>query len=124
VIEHMEHPVAEMSAALDMLKQGGSFLCDVPNVRGYRERLRRGTTLDPTAHLQNFSPASLKRLLERSGYTGVRVEAPVTGLGVRERCGPVAGAVARTLGVPLYPFQLGMTLYAQARRGECRGTTG
>lgn len=118
VVEHMENPVGELSAAIDLLKPGGIFLCDVPNIRGYRERLRRGSTLDPTAHLQNFTRSSLTRLLERSGYLAVRVEAPLTGLGVRERCGPLVGAAAGVPVLVLRPFHLGMTVYGRARCGK------
>ena len=71
VFEHLQQPVEVGRQLVFLLKPGGLLYIDVPNVRQLGERLARGRTLDPTAHWNHFSLATLSTLVTRLGCTTV-----------------------------------------------------
>jgi SAM-dependent methyltransferase len=67
VFEHLAEPLSLGKEVVKVLKPGGVFMIDVPNVRQLAERKKIGSTLDPTAHLCHFSTDSLSLLMEKLG---------------------------------------------------------
>ena len=63
VFEHLCRPVETGRKLVSMLRPGGVLYLDVPNVGQFRERWKRGDTLDPTAHVNHFTPATLMKLM-------------------------------------------------------------
>ena len=68
VLEHLVSPMGTVALLAGMLRRGGWLVADVPNIRCWRERVRRGSSLDPTAHLYYFDLRSIRRLLEANGF--------------------------------------------------------
>jgi hypothetical protein len=67
-------------------------LIDVPNLHCLEERLHRGATLDPTAHLYYFTSETLRRLVREAGFTPVGCWAVPNNLGTYRRLfGRLAG---------------------------------
>jgi 2-polyprenyl-3-methyl-5-hydroxy-6-metoxy-1,4-benzoquinol methylase len=71
VFEHLQQPVEFGRQLVSLLKPSGLLYIDVPNVRQLGERLARGRTLDPTAHWNHFSLATLSTLVTRLGCNTV-----------------------------------------------------
>lgn len=67
VFEHLAEPLAVGTKAVQLLKPGGIFLIDVPNVNQVAERKSKGSSLDPTAHLCHFSLDTLSLLMDKLG---------------------------------------------------------
>lgn len=78
VLEHLVSPSRTISDLAKMLKRGGLFIADVPNIRCWRERMNRGSTLNPTAHLYYFDRSTMKRLLENQGLEIVLTSTRIT----------------------------------------------
>ncbi len=72
-MEHLPDPLQLCRDAYGLLKEGGAMLCVVHNRRALSARLlgRRSPIFD-IEHLQLFSPASVRRLLECAGFCDVR----------------------------------------------------
>lgn len=76
VIEHVPDPLADMAAALRLLKPGGWFVLSTPNIDGLfpRASYPLARTLDywphpePPYHLYQFSVATLTAMLARAGF--------------------------------------------------------
>jgi SAM-dependent methyltransferase len=82
VLEHVPHPVSLLSKVHDALEPGGWAVVKVPSgpaqrrkeqvrallSRGYRPRLA-----DNLVHVNHFSPASLRKALERAGLQPIAV---------------------------------------------------
>jgi SAM-dependent methyltransferase len=105
VIEHLADPVAVLGRIARMLRPGGVVLVDTDNARGLRSRLeisirallgedrsaaivrkltgknlrKRYGTLAPPVHLYAFTRASLRRVLESSGFEVVKMWEPAIG---------------------------------------------
>lgn len=93
VFEHLSHPLKILRVLRELLKPGGTMLIDVPNLHCLEERLKRGATLDPTAHLYYFTSETLRRLLGEAGFTGVACWAAPNNLGIYRRLlGRLAGS--------------------------------
>jgi 2-polyprenyl-3-methyl-5-hydroxy-6-metoxy-1,4-benzoquinol methylase len=78
VLEHLPDPVAALRQAFRLLRPGGEVLVRLPNLAGYTAR-RFGEDwygLSLPYHLYHFTPATLTRLLEASGFKVRIVEAP------------------------------------------------
>ncbi len=76
VLEHMENPVQEIKCLKNLLKPGGIFIIEVPNVT-YRNGF-------PTAkwhvgHLYNFNRTTLAATAVQAGMEIIRVEEPGDG---------------------------------------------
>ena len=73
VLEHVEDPWTFLVKARDLLRPGGFLFLEVPNIdsrRALRDRAR-WYNLAPDHHLWHFSPTTLARLVERSGFVVV-----------------------------------------------------
>ncbi len=76
VLEHLPDPMGALRTASDLLVPGGTILIRVPHTTPIVRLLAPfglGRALyDPPFHLYDFSPAVLKDMLHRTGFTGVR----------------------------------------------------
>jgi SAM-dependent methyltransferase len=70
VIEHLHDPIATLRLAHGLLKPGGWLLFSVPNFGCWERRVfgRFWYALQLPTHLQHFTSASLRRLLDTSGF--------------------------------------------------------
>ena len=70
VIEHLHDPVATLRLARELLKPGGTLSISVPNFGCWERRAlgRVWYALQLPTHLQHFTSASLRRMLEASGF--------------------------------------------------------
>jgi 2-polyprenyl-3-methyl-5-hydroxy-6-metoxy-1,4-benzoquinol methylase len=82
VLEHLRDPRDELALAHEMLRPGGVLAATMPNVEGWYPRITRRLIARRTGHweypelpvhLFDFSPRTLRLLLERGGFTQVRV---------------------------------------------------
>lgn len=74
-LEHVHEPVRVLEAARKCLKPGGSLIVGVPNVKSLPARWfgRYWMGWDIPRHMWAFSPTTLRRITEKSGYrvTGI-----------------------------------------------------
>jgi len=77
VLEHVHDPRQLLGAVHDALRPGGWVYASVPNLSswGYRAFGKAWFPLDPPRHLLHFTPATLRRAAEESGFA---VEAMTT----------------------------------------------
>jgi 2-polyprenyl-3-methyl-5-hydroxy-6-metoxy-1,4-benzoquinol methylase len=71
VLEHLLHPIASLTACLELLRPGGVVYLYVPNYDS-ASRLLMGADAHfiwPTHHLNYYTPVTLSDLLERHGVT-------------------------------------------------------
>jgi SAM-dependent methyltransferase len=70
ILEHSEDPRVVLQEAWRVLSPHGSIVIDVPNTRSFYQSLTRQSWpwLIPPAHLQYFTPASLRELLVQCGF--------------------------------------------------------
>lgn len=84
VLEHFQHPQPNLKRIRELLRPGGILMIEVPREGKWASQLlhwlsawRRATRLPrPTftiVHMTIFTPASLRRLLERCGFTVERL---------------------------------------------------
>lgn len=80
VLEHVPHPVELLSNVHDALETGGWVVVKVPSGPAQRQKenaralLRKGyrpRLADNLVHVNHFSPRSLRKALERAGFTDV-----------------------------------------------------
>ncbi len=73
VIEHTTNPLAQLTAAHQLLKPGGWVLITTPNVGGFWQKLlgRLWYHYKPGEHLTYFSLDTIKLALEKSGFSDV-----------------------------------------------------
>jgi SAM-dependent methyltransferase len=77
-IEHLSDPAAICRQALGLLKPGGALLLVGHNRRAMSAKvLGRKSPIFDIEHLQLFSPASMQRLLEVSGYEQIHARSIV-----------------------------------------------
>lgn len=78
VLEHVPNPFDVIKKAFALLRPGGYLILAVPNLRylnlvnNYnflRFLTGREKTLHPQEHLQNFTPITIKRMVEAAGFT-------------------------------------------------------
>ncbi len=70
VLEHMRRPDVALAAAHEALGENGRLLIAVPNYASWQARLggEHWFHLDVPRHIHQFSPATLRRLVERHGF--------------------------------------------------------
>lgn len=70
VIEHFEDVLSDMEGIFEILKPGGAFVIQTPDVACEQAGRLKGEwgALKPLEHLHLFSAASLKTLVERIGF--------------------------------------------------------
>lgn len=75
VLEHVHHPIDTLRAIAELLKPGGRLNLSVPNFGCWEPSLfgRYWLGYDSPRHLHQFTPQSLRRLLEQCGYSQVRI---------------------------------------------------
>ena len=78
VLEHFQNPAAVLSKVYKMLDAGGNLIIEVPNLNslkfqlaGDRDRWIGGN--HPRYHLSFFTIRSLKKMLQKSGFTDIKV---------------------------------------------------
>lgn len=99
-IEHVPDPVGLCSDAATMLEPGGALLIVCHNRRALSARLmRRRSPIYDIEHLQLFSPAGIRHLLERSGFERIDVRTLVNRypVGYWLRLAPAPAKVKSTL---------------------------
>ena len=69
-LEHTNEPRATLTEARRILKPGGSVIIQVPNAASYQARMFGGNwfALDAPRHRYHFTPKTLGRLLEQTGF--------------------------------------------------------
>jgi SAM-dependent methyltransferase len=75
-LEHVHDPLGILVAARRLLAPGGRLVIAVPNMdsTAYRWFGHLWFGLDLPRHLTHFSPVMLRRMLERAGFHGVKVQ--------------------------------------------------
>lgn len=70
-LETAHHPGVLLQEAYRVLKPGGSVIVCVPNYRSWERRFFKSFwfELQPLDHLSQFSPGSLKTLLQKTGFS-------------------------------------------------------
>jgi SAM-dependent methyltransferase len=75
VLSHLAYPVDELARMRDLLRPGGVMVFETGNVAELPSAIFRGTeALALPDHLFHFSEATLRRLLERTGFACLDVE--------------------------------------------------
>jgi SAM-dependent methyltransferase len=124
VIEHVQSPSQYFADVARLVRPGGLVGITTPNIRSvsYWALGPHWSVVGPNGHIYYFAPGTLKRLLEKSGFSLTSMhsmvaehEKPPAGLGYRLR-----GAVSKVLRTAAGPFlarkSLGEELVAVARR--------
>lgn len=92
VLEHLADPGAYLECVLRLLRPGGALFLTTPNIRGVSGRLRGDRwRVVANEHLTYFAPATLERILRRTGFRGIRIG--TTGIDL-----PLAYAILRAIG--------------------------
>jgi 2-polyprenyl-3-methyl-5-hydroxy-6-metoxy-1,4-benzoquinol methylase len=75
VIEHVPHPLGTLSECARLLKSDGKLIIATPNGASLSHRMfgANWRGLEPPRHLHVFSPASLRRMLEKAGFENIVV---------------------------------------------------
>jgi SAM-dependent methyltransferase len=73
VFEHLLDPKQTLESLREHMNRPGLLLIEVPNLSHFRERLRRGATMNDS-HLFYFNGKSLPYLLESCGFVPLLVE--------------------------------------------------
>lgn len=76
VLEHLSDPLRNTERMRTWLKSGGEVILTAPNVSALCHRIWRGAWqhLDPPRHLFLFSKKALCAVLQRAGFSAIRVE--------------------------------------------------
>ena len=132
VLEHVDDPLGLLQNIRQILNPGGFLVIEIPNRNWYSvgHSLKQGTCTwnnYPPHHITFWSTASLRRVLERAGFSVVeciprpfedmdRIDRFVTGrLGLSKGCLYGLASLILKLGGRLARFQ-GSTLHATAQR--------
>ena len=84
VLEHCEEPGDILEAAMDVLRPGGAFFVQVPNVMGLAPRIMRQdcNMFTGFGHVNLFGPETLKRILENNGYENIIMQTVISEISV------------------------------------------
>ncbi|MDQ3239087.1 MAG: class I SAM-dependent methyltransferase [bacterium] len=79
VIEHLTTPLDTLLKAKNLLNKKGELFIEVPNVDSFVFSLfkQKYTWLRIPDHVYYYSPKSLQKLLEESGYKNVKITSPI-----------------------------------------------
>lgn len=73
VLEHLEEPLAILNAAHEHLVPSGLLVVEVPNAEGVAQiKTMDDLVIDGFDHLNAFSPATLRKIVERAGFVPVK----------------------------------------------------
>lgn len=86
VIEHVHDPVQTIEAVFALLKPGGYFYIETPNLAAYGRQIhgRHWRGLEPPRHLVIFETETMRRVLKDTGFTKItlrRNASALVGLG-------------------------------------------
>jgi len=75
VLEHLQRPRDELDELARLLRPGGVLYVHVPNYASLTIRLgvSRFAYNEPLGHLNYFTPATLRRMLRRTGFGSIRL---------------------------------------------------
>lgn len=75
VVEHLSDPAGVLADIRRVLKPGGRLMMELPNFAGISRHLFTTwwAALDLPRHLYHFTPATMRRMLERAGFEDARV---------------------------------------------------
>lgn len=75
VFEHIPDPLSMLDACATVLQPDGVLIIGVPNYNGLVAKIGKATwfNLDPPRHVIHYSPSSLTRLLEKSGFNVLEI---------------------------------------------------
>ena len=123
ILEHALDVNAWVAKARDLLEPGGILVIALPNFNGIYRRVlgARDPFVVPPAHLNYFTPRSLRTLLKRHGLTTTRLDwvsrVPASSLERRFKAlAPVANITARATFALVDAMRLGVILNAYAKR--------
>ena len=79
-LEHLVDPAAYLLTARGLLRPGGILVVHVPNFEGWMSRMRGSewVGLVPDQHVWQFTPSSMRTLVERAGFRVGRVSAGIS----------------------------------------------
>ena len=114
VLEHVHTPMTMVENCRELLKPGGLLMLQTPNTRSLRSRIQgaRWDMLDPSQHLNLFSPDALRVLLTTVGFDILEMTT-ASGTGFEKGA---ASYVARIKESLLGVMYLGNALVVVARR--------
>ncbi len=75
VIEHVCDPVSMLRECLRILNRSGKLVLVTPNADSLGHRLYKGSWLhlDPPRHINLFSPAGIRIIVQKAGFAGIEV---------------------------------------------------
>jgi len=76
VLEHLPDPSGTLAEVYRILRPGGRLMVEVPNIAGLPATLFKSWwfNLDVPRHLYSFTPRTLEAMLEKAGFTRVKIE--------------------------------------------------
>jgi len=80
VFEHLTDPLGTARSLVELLREGGIFSLDVPNIFDLKSYLRRSAAINPTGHLYHFSAKTIRQLLIKAGFTIVQLKNSFSGV--------------------------------------------
>jgi 2-polyprenyl-3-methyl-5-hydroxy-6-metoxy-1,4-benzoquinol methylase len=128
VLEHLPDPSRSLAEVYRLLRAGGSVLIETPNIESVQARFFRARWfhLDIPRHLYHFTPATLPALLQKTGFSEIRLSFLPSMTGItgslqyrwNERAGTRGTGIhhCRVLAWSLWPVGL---LAARLGYGEC-----
>ena len=75
VLEHIENPLVILKQIKEKLNTNGFLFIGVPNIEGLFPRIQKENwpSLQPLAHIYQFTPKTLKLLLQKIGFKPIRI---------------------------------------------------
>jgi 2-polyprenyl-3-methyl-5-hydroxy-6-metoxy-1,4-benzoquinol methylase len=97
VLEHLEEPLAILRSLSSWVMSGGILVLEVPNCEGVTGFHKSGDyeNIHPLSHVNAFTPATLRRMAERSGF---QVIAPAASFVTADPVAVAKTAVKRVIG--------------------------
>ena len=77
-VEHIQDPIGLLKYCYKLLKKGGVFFVSTPNIAGFEFQVAGKDHFNIAApnHLNYFSPETMCRLLNRAGFTEIKITTP------------------------------------------------